>query len=747
MYTFRGIVLDRQGGTIRALRVTGRACALLVVGAIAVAFSGCAGFDTPDRRAELSGFQQAAAAAGEPDAPVVRDGEGRPLSDPSREGPYQVGTFRYGSEHNPRRPEYRDAAVESEPFDISPFFDGVNESFWGFDASEVPVNGMVWHPEGSGPFPVVLVVHGNHNPGAFSEGGYDYLGRLLASRGSIVVSVDQNFLNGPHTGENDARAVLLLEHAARMGRLNGDEGSPLAGRVDTDRIVLMGHSRGGEAAAVAAILNEKDYYPDDGTVELDYDLPIRGVVSIAPVEGQYRPAERELAIPPEVAFLVLHGSQDGDVSQHMGLRFFSRMQGAPETGERAPRNTVWIYGANHAQFNSRWARGQDPRPSPPGALLSAEDQFRAASVFMSAFVELAFAREPAYGRLLENPALGAAWLPETEYRTQYRGPGAVILNSFQDDADFRTAALPGWRNELTGASFWAELPARLGDEDWGEEHSEFARQSTYGLVWEWEAAAGNGRNTEQSNDEHNEQHSEAHNEGPLAQNERSRAQNEGPLTQNDGAGGDGAEGRRAPDESNERGDGAERPTETAATSGGSRLVVEYTGEQTGVGESTGAEGGARLVADALSIDLALLSWIPAGGEATPDGAQNRDGEAESPEAFDAALRIETSEGVAETSLAAHRRITEVPRASILGGTYRHDLPETIWIDLDELSGVSAGQDLLRVEIEMPDESSGRVLITSMLVYGELRDQVEGLSVSTVESGSARPANAESGGSE
>ena len=36
------------------------------------------------------------------------------------------------------------------------------------------------------------------------------------------------------------------------------------------RITLMGHSRGGEAVAVAAAFNTLSYYPDDATIKFDF---------------------------------------------------------------------------------------------------------------------------------------------------------------------------------------------------------------------------------------------------------------------------------------------------------------------------------------------------------------------------------------------------------------------------------------------------------------------------------------------
>ena len=89
--------------------------------------------------------------------------------------------------------------------------------YWGFDRTAFPLNAQVWFPEGEGPFPLVLTVHGNHDMADYSEFGYAYLGDLLASRGYIFVSVDvfdhhafafnENFLSGILRQGVEGRAV------------------------------------------------------------------------------------------------------------------------------------------------------------------------------------------------------------------------------------------------------------------------------------------------------------------------------------------------------------------------------------------------------------------------------------------------------------------------------------------------------------------------------------------------------------
>lgn len=149
--------------------------------------------------------------------------EGLDLENPALRGDFPVLTLTYGNGTDRWRPDYGEAAdifTETVNAGSYVYFDDwerkTREWYWGFDRDEFPLNGRVWYPDGEGRFPLVLIAHGNHAMTDFSDEGYAYLGELLASRGFIVVSVDQNYLNsyftGRISGENDARAWLLLQH-------------------------------------------------------------------------------------------------------------------------------------------------------------------------------------------------------------------------------------------------------------------------------------------------------------------------------------------------------------------------------------------------------------------------------------------------------------------------------------------------------------------------------------------------------
>jgi hypothetical protein len=137
------------------------------------------------------------------------------LSDPGLRGSYPVVALSYGAGSNKRRPEFgSERDLESRSVDArrllpewKDFKQAMRERYWGFGLDAAPLNGRIWAPEGPGPFPLVLIVHGNHGMEDYSDAGYAYLGEVLASRGFITVSVDQNYINGSWSGDFRGREM------------------------------------------------------------------------------------------------------------------------------------------------------------------------------------------------------------------------------------------------------------------------------------------------------------------------------------------------------------------------------------------------------------------------------------------------------------------------------------------------------------------------------------------------------------
>lgn len=394
---------------------------------------------------------------------------------PSLPGPFAVSASSYGAGENSRRPEFgAERDFQSRTVDASPLlpeWKGVKqrmrERYWGFGLEEAPLNGLVWAPEGDGPFPLALIVHGNHGMEDFSDPGYAYLGELLASRGIIAVSIDENFINGTWSGdfqgkEMPARAWLLLEHLRLWRDWNTTDNHRFEGRIDLDNIALIGHSRGGEAVSMAYAYNELPYYPDDATVEFDYGFSIPALVAIAQIDKRYhRRVEFE-----DVNFLALQGSYDSDESAFHGLRQFNRIELSDDPYRF--KAGLYIHGANHGQFNSTWGR-EDSQP--PNAwqlnlapIISGEDQRTIAKVYIAAFLAATLQDDTRYVQLFRDTRAGASWLPDHAYVQQFTDSSFVALADFDEDLNVSTATASGTSISASGFSLWREEELKHRDE-------------------------------------------------------------------------------------------------------------------------------------------------------------------------------------------------------------------------------------------------------------------------------------------
>jgi dienelactone hydrolase len=421
------------------------------------------------------------------DADTVLANHSIDAPNPAERGPLTVRHLYYGSGRDKNRTEYRDSvAIKTDSVDASKFVDLAatarsRNKYWGFTPRGMPLNARVWYPDGPGPYPLVLIAHGNHDMRDFSDPGYEYIGQLLASRGYIVASLDMNFINGGISRENDARGWFFLKHADLWRTWNGTAGHQFAGKVDTARIALIGHSRGGEAVGHAAALNRLERYPDDATVRLGFNLAIRSIIAIAPVDGQYRPADR--LVPLEnVNYLVFHGSHDGDVTSFAGLRTYNRVRFTD--GNPHFKAAVFVYRANHGQWNSVWG----PRDNGPRSgrildlrtLMPAEEQRRFAEVYISAFLDASMKGDTRYLPLFRDHRTAGAWLPKTMYITRFQESTFRPVATFDEDIDVTTGTLPGVRLQGDSLATWRENWVQLRGGTATEANSHYTNAVTIG---------------------------------------------------------------------------------------------------------------------------------------------------------------------------------------------------------------------------------------------------------------------------
>jgi dienelactone hydrolase len=394
--------------------------------------------------------------------------------DPSKPGNYKVSFLTYGSGNDKRRAMYnKEVKIKTPSVDASlilkswsGIYGKLRTWFFGFDQTALPLNAMVWYPQNlQGPAPLVLVVHGNHLAQDWSEKGYDYLAELLASRGYIVASVDENFMNTSFTdmpwgglkSENGVRGWLMLKHLELWRKWNLEPGNPFYHRVDMDRIALMGHSRGGEAMSHAALFNTLPNHPDDANEVFNFNFNIKAYVAIAPVDGQYKPASI-LAPLKDINYFVIQGTHDMDMQSYGGLSPLTRIEYSPSF--KGIKAGLYVHHANHGQFSTAWGKYDQSSPyanlynitnlMPPG------DQQQIAKVYISAFLDLNLKGDSAYKPLFADYRYGRQWLPKQIYFNQFESSQSTFIARYEEDLDVQTATMPGVSISTEHLSVWRE---------------------------------------------------------------------------------------------------------------------------------------------------------------------------------------------------------------------------------------------------------------------------------------------------
>lgn len=363
-----------------------------------------------------------------------------PITDenPANKGNYNYTFFTYGSGHDLHRDKFGKNVDQVTPTVDASYFitkwDEKREKFWGFDPSQLPINGRVWVPEGDGTFPIILMVHGNHTMEYLSTSGYDYLGELLASRGFIAISVDQDFINfsstyGSPNRNYELRTWMLLQHLVHLQDMNETTDHPLYEKIDFQQVALVGHSRGGQAVVMAA--DYKSFFEDDQRLESIENIDIKAVVAIAPTDKSIDNKKGSLH---NTSYLLLHGGRDADVSSIRDQAFYRATFDPDYDGFKT---AAYIADANHTHFNSDW--GSMDLSFPRGIFLnqrqtlSPEDQQQVAKVYLSAFFESVFHGHSSYEKLFQDHRYGKDWLPDTALVNQYKNASYQPIITFDEN--------------------------------------------------------------------------------------------------------------------------------------------------------------------------------------------------------------------------------------------------------------------------------------------------------------------------
>ncbi len=384
------------------------------------------------------------------------------------QGTRQVDYFDYGVEEGM---DIHSKTIDISPFASRDFLTGfMMEKHFGYKLSEVPLVGRVWYPVKEKDCPVIFMIHGNHTYTTQSYLGYDYLGKYLASNGYVVVSIDENACNSLEK-ENDARAILLLENIKFILQQNKEEKSMLFEKIDKQQIGLAGHSRGGEAVALAYLFNDYNQYPENGAIPFHYHFQIRSILAIAPCVDQYTPAQHEVAIH-DVNYLMIQGANDHDVSRTMGEKQYQNISFSGEGNYL--KSMLYVARANHGQFNTKWGRYDLSFPVNQWInvknLIPQSEQQDILKMFSKVFFDVTLKNNKTNERLLTDYQKYSQFLPKTIYQQTYQSSHFDCFCDFQEDSNLSTGTKDGVSIHVTGTKKWRELRRTKGNDKSGENY-------------------------------------------------------------------------------------------------------------------------------------------------------------------------------------------------------------------------------------------------------------------------------------
>ncbi len=200
--------------------------------------------------------------------------------------------------------------------------------------------GKIYLPQANGVLlngPIVFLVSGKHEwqPGFpdFFDLGWEYLMKSLASCGFIAVAG-----NFGAAEEAVSRRDRIIRHLKQIRKKIQEKGVNPAGQP----IVLVGHSKGGEAVTLAAAEVLK------GKASPEF-LSVAGIVALAPTRETFS----NVTALPSTKLLVLQGALDGDTDDGQGvatLDIYWKRALVENQGFQPIQSLFWIHGGTHGGF-------------------------------------------------------------------------------------------------------------------------------------------------------------------------------------------------------------------------------------------------------------------------------------------------------------------------------------------------------------------------------------------------------------
>lgn len=323
----------------------------------------------------------------------------------------------------------------------------------------VEMKAVVVAPAGAtGRRPLALFVHGQHDTCYDADGtrtrewpcdagkkpvpnyrGHLHDQRLLASQGYVTVSISANGINAQDAMRTDGgarlRSALVRTHLGHWADWSADPSKAptavrTAPRADLGRVLLVGHSRGGEAVNQATLDSLYPPAAQDG-YQGRVRWTIRGTVLIAPSAMAHNPV-------PDVPSLTILAGCDGDMPDLQGQAYVDATRGVSRG--TALHSSVYMVGANHNYFNTEWTPGQAAAPAEDDVTyqndqhdrlcsqgtktrLTAKQQQKAGSTYVAAAARLFIAGDDRVRPLIDGSGVRAASAGPAQVFTHALGAG------------------------------------------------------------------------------------------------------------------------------------------------------------------------------------------------------------------------------------------------------------------------------------------------------------------------------------
>jgi dienelactone hydrolase len=285
------------------------------------------------------------------------------------------------------------------------------------------------------PMPVVVFHHGALMVGPERPTVYDRFDHLLrrwSSHGFVVCTIDAPELvwtNGRLVSSSLSNLMSMSENQraaiAHLRARNGDPAFPLAGKMDLDRVIVAGHSRGGGASLITA----------------QTESSVVGGVLLKPLDPMATVGGEinwNVALPQKPFLLLIAGS-DGDLPYPMVDFLYERRTG--------PMVAPTVLGSLHSFTCDASC------PPDPGAVagITREQDWAITNAYAVAFLKYAASRDLSYGPyLFGREGLSTKLSPLGVSMRSDRGADALVIDDFQKGTTARNAlGLPSRENLMT----------------------------------------------------------------------------------------------------------------------------------------------------------------------------------------------------------------------------------------------------------------------------------------------------------